>query len=113
MIQLSRTILACLILTLLCASSLAQTTRSSPPKKLIEFGWDEPDTEFMLKHAAEMETAPFDGTVFHITYENPDGTRGPFGNACWSDRPFKPAELKRAADELKRAPFKRFDQNFL
>ena len=26
-----------------------------PPKKLIEFGWDEPDTAFMRAHLAEME----------------------------------------------------------
>ena len=33
-------------------------------KKLIEFGWDEPDTAFMREHAAEMERSPFDGCVF-------------------------------------------------
>ena len=31
--------------------------------KLIEFGWDEPDTAFMREHAAEMERSPFDGCV--------------------------------------------------
>jgi len=33
-------------------------------KKLIEFGWDEPDMAFMREHAAEMECSPFDGCVF-------------------------------------------------
>ena len=32
-------------------------------KKLIEFGWDEPDTAFMRKHAAQMDATPFDATV--------------------------------------------------
>ncbi len=91
----------------------AQTTRPAATKHLVEFGWDEPDTTFMLKHVAQMEQTPFDGTVFHITYDKPDGSPGRFGNECWGDRKFTPAELKRATDELKRTPFKKFDQNFL
>jgi hypothetical protein len=91
---------------------VAQSVPTSQ-KHLIEFGWDEPDTAFMLKHAAEMEQTPFDGAVFHITYEKPDGSRGNFGGEAWSDRQFTPQDLKRASDELKRTPFKRFDQNFL
>ena len=39
-------------------------TRSSQ-KKLIEFGWDEPDTTFMRRHRDQLEAAPFDGCVFH------------------------------------------------
>src|SRR5438093_1619249 len=41
-------------------------------KKLIEFGWDEPDTAFMRAHVREMEKSPFDGCVFHIMYAKPD-----------------------------------------
>src|SRR5262249_43412857 len=69
--------------------------------------------EFMLHHISEMEQTPFDGTVFHITYEKPDGTRGRFMNEAWGDRPFTTSELKRSADELKQTPFKKFNQNFL
>src|SRR3954451_1301335 len=29
-------------------------------KKVIEFGWDEPDTAFLRKHIARMERTPFD-----------------------------------------------------
>jgi hypothetical protein len=35
-------------------------------KKLIEFGWDEPDPAFMRAHAEQMEKSPFDGCVFHL-----------------------------------------------
>src|SRR5687768_13266008 len=62
----------------------AQTTR----KKLIEFGWDEPDPAFMRKHIAEMEKSPFDGTVFHINTD--------FLWQCWSKRAFTEAELQPA-----------------
>src|SRR4051794_15869356 len=62
-----------LMLTLLIASASA-----AAPTKLIEFGWDEPDTAFMLAHIAEMEKTPFDGTVYHVDYTKPDKTRGRF-----------------------------------
>jgi hypothetical protein len=96
-------------LFLCVGSAFAQSAQ----KHLIEFGWDEPDTAFMQKHIAQMEQTPFDGAVFHITYEKPDGSRGRFMNECWSDRQFTPAELKRAADELKQTKFTKFNQNFL
>ena len=32
--------------------------RQPPWKHLIEFGWDEPDTAFLRRHVAEMETTP-------------------------------------------------------
>jgi hypothetical protein len=34
-------------------------------KKLIEWGWDEPDTKFMRENIEKMEQYPFDGLVFH------------------------------------------------
>ncbi len=36
-------------------------------KKLIEFGWDEPDTAFMREQDAEMERSPFDGCGYTET----------------------------------------------
>jgi hypothetical protein len=44
-------------------------------KKVIEFGWDEPGTEFVRERVDEMETAPLDGCVFHANYRKPDGRR--------------------------------------
>src|SRR5438105_15607224 len=85
-------------LFLVAASASAQ---SRPTKKLIEFGWDEPDTAFMKAHIAEMEATPFDGTVFHILYTKTDGTRGRFMNECWSRRAFSLGEVQPAIDELK------------
>ena len=39
---------------------------AAPAKKLIEFGWDEPDTGFLRRHRAQLERTPFDGCVFHV-----------------------------------------------
>jgi hypothetical protein len=100
-----------LVLVMSVAALRAQST--APAKKLIEFGWDEPDTAFMKKHIAAMEQIPFDGTVFTITYSKPDGNRRPFMAEAWGTRTFTEAELKASAEELKSTPFKKFTCNFL
>jgi len=82
-------------------------------RKVIEFGWDEPDTAFMRKYAAEMEKAPFDGCVFHVNTAAPAGAQGRFTWECWGTRAFTEAEVKGAIEDLKAAPFKRFTHNFL
>ena len=87
----------------LCGNLLAQATQST--KKLIEFGWDEPDTAYLRKHIAEMEKTPFDGTVFHVP--------GDFLWQCWGRRAFTEAELAPAIDDLKHTPLKKFTHNFL
>lgn len=82
-------------------------------KKLIEFGWDEPDTRFMREHIAEMKRTPFDGCVFHLNYAKPDGGKGDFGWECWGTRAFTEKELKPAIEDLKATRFDRFRHNFL
>jgi len=49
---------------------LALSFAANPKKKLIEFGWDEPDTTFMREHIVEMEKTSFNGCVFHLNYKN-------------------------------------------
>ncbi len=94
-------------------------TKSSPrpAKKLIEFGWDEPDTAFMRKHLAEMESTPFDGCVFHARYLKGEGrdakNSGEFMWENWGSRAFKIEEFRQSIDDLKALKPKRFTQNFL
>ena len=92
----------------LCAFAVLASVASAqtqPSKKLIEFGWDEPDTAFMRQHIAAMEQTPFDGTVFHVP--------GDFLWQAWGKRKFSDAELQPALDDLKNTPFKKFTHNFL
>jgi len=93
-------IVTCLLFVFLAHASLA-----ADPKRLIEFGWDEPDTAFMRQHVAEMEQTPFDGTVFHL--------RGDSLWQSWGTKAFKEADLQPSLDDLKATPFKRFTHNFL
>src|SRR5204863_550266 len=97
------------------ASSLA-FAQEPPKKKLIEFGWDEPDTTFLRKHVATMErAAPLDGCVFHAAWKAPGagGKSGNFTWECWSARAFTEGELSQALADLKGTPAKTMRHNFL
>src|ERR1043165_9794598 len=95
------------IVTVLSAQTIPTT------KKLIEFGWDEPDNVFLRQHIAGMEKTPFDGTVFHVLYTNKDGSSGVFMNDCWGKRMLTEAELAKAREALVATPIKKFTHNFL
>ena len=82
-------------------------------KRLIEFGWDEPNTRFLRDHISEMEQTPFDGCVFSVLAKNANGTDAKFTSECWGRRKFTEAELKPALDDLKATHFKRFKDCFL
>ncbi len=113
----SVTMLAVLGVVVLAGSPVARAddpvARKPPIKKLIEFGWDEPDTAFLRQHVAEMEQSPFDGCVFHVMSADPQGKRENFTWLCWGVRAFTEAELKPARDDLKATTFRRFTHNFL
>ena len=82
-------------------------------KKLIEFGWDEPDTAFMRKHAAQMDATPFDGCVYHMRYLQPDGKDADFIWSCWGRRAFTTEQVQHAIDDLKATRFKHLRHNFM
>jgi len=63
--------------------AVAAPAAEGPGKKLIEFGWDEPNPAFMKAHLAEMERTPFDGCVFHVNYSKAGGGTGSFTWKCW------------------------------
>lgn len=85
----------------------------APAKKVIEFGWDEPDPAFMRKNIDQLERSPFDGCVFHINYRKANSKSGTFTWQCWGKEAFVEADFKAAIDDLKATPFKRFRHNFL
>ncbi len=100
------------ILTLVLTVTLSGAERAST-KKLIEFGWDEPDTVFLREHIAGMQRTPFDGCVFHVLATRPDGKKEGFMWDCWGKRTFTLAELQPALADLKATKFGRFKHNFL
>jgi hypothetical protein len=102
-------------LVILCGAAGAEEgVKGKAVKKLIEFGWDEPDPAFMRKHVEAMEKTPFDGCVFHVNAEGADGkVAGRLTWEGWAQRTFTDQELRRAVEDLKATRFKRFTHNFL
>jgi hypothetical protein len=91
----------------------------SRTRKLIEFGWDEPDLEFLLRNRAMMERAPFDGCVFHINTSVPGMKPESLTWLGWGRREFKPEEFPSALKALAASKtvidpkHKALDHNFL
>jgi len=84
-----------------------------PAKKLIEFGWDEPDTSFLRRHHAHLQESPFDGCVFHVSTQNARGGRENFTWLAWGRREFTRAETQAATDDLRALTGSKFRHHFL
>ncbi len=78
-------------------------------KKVLEWGWDEPDTTFIRRHIADMERLPFDGLIFHMN----SSTKGNLSWEAWGPRRFTQAEFRKAVEDLKATPFRGFRDRFL
>src|SRR5262245_5947493 len=76
-------------------------------KKLIEWGWDEPDTKFMRSNIEQMEKFPFDGLVFHVT------GAGNLTWGVWGNHKFAFNDFQQSIDDLKATKFRRFTDRFL
>jgi len=83
-----------------------------PDKKIIEWGWDQPDTAYLRQHIAEMEKTPFDGVIFGVRSWT-SGTPTYFSHENWGKRRFTEAELRPAMDDMRATTFTRFTDNFL
>jgi hypothetical protein len=109
MIRRSSAIFLLGLLGLTAAAQSGPERDSLKGKKLIEWGWDEPDTKFIRENVEKMEQFPFDGLVF-------DATSGKGDNLAWEvwgSKKFTPDEFKQAVDDLKATKFSRFTDRFL
>jgi hypothetical protein len=91
----------------------AAISAPSPGKKLVEFGWDEPDTRFMRDHIAQLQASPFDGCVFHVNYRTFKGAERNFSWDAWGRNRIESARLDSARADLQATRFGRFNENFL
>lgn len=98
------------LLTLLLILTAAPCLAQEPVrKKLIEWGWDEPDTAFIRQNIAKMEEYPFDGFVFHVN----SSKGGNFTWEMWGGREFGLEEFRHGVEDLKASEFRRFTDRFL
>ena len=78
-------------------------------KKLIEWGWDEPNPKFMRENAAKMETTPFDGFVFYVQTDSGFDASLKFWGAPRLDY----GQFSSARSDLKAAHFTKLTDRFL
>jgi hypothetical protein len=100
----TRTFLASCVV-LFAGTGLAE----QPAKKVIEWGWDEPDTKFIRENIEKMEQYPFDGLIFHVT----SNKGGNFTWEMWGGRKYELGEFQHSIDNLKATSFHRFTDRFL
>ena len=94
-------------------AEIGNSTRLAyPKKKLIEFGWDCPTTDYIRRHWVEMEeNAPFDGVVCRLEGTAADG-RTLDGTNVFSKERWEASNFKRCVDDLNSCDFKRYFNNF-
>ena len=103
-----------------CLIALALLTLAAPvrafgplPKKIIEFGWDTPDTKYARENVAVMETVPFDGIVIAPRYTTPDGQGGSLDWQTFGSKAVDPGVIEPLIEDLRATKFTRFTDNFL
>lgn len=101
-----------LLVILLCIIISPCFAKGLDNKKLIEYGWDVPDTAFVRQNIASMEKVPFDGIVIRVS-TNGTKKHGDYGWLTFSRDRFKMEELNYAIENLKATKFKRFTDNFI
>ncbi|MHB9071643.1 MAG: SUMF1/EgtB/PvdO family nonheme iron enzyme [Sedimentisphaerales bacterium] len=88
-------------------------------KKVIQFGYDDPDTSFFDANDHDpcgqnitfIKAQPYDGTVF--TARPVWGTNQEFTWGAWGTTVFSRADMQHAIDELQAVDFGQFSENFL
>jgi parallel beta-helix repeat protein len=86
-----------LLLVLLCQTLFAQTPYTSAKKKILEFGWDIPNYDYVADNITSMEYAPFDGVVFDMRIPKRPGVR-----RAWSV--CNPDEVKESDFDFTKLP---------
>ena len=72
-------------------------------KRLIEYGWDVPFSDFVRDHIGEMEQRPFDGLIFKL--------RG--GGKVLTPTPWDPAQFEQDYEVVQQIAWDRFTHNFV
>ena len=81
--------------------------------KLIEWGWDQPNTAYLREHIREMEQAPFDGVVLGVVVRGDDGKTIDFTWKAFGRQSFTREQIEPVIADLRATRFRKFTDNFL
>lgn len=85
--------------------ALAQDAQELPKKKLIQYGWDCRNPDYIRANIREMEKKPFDGIVFRLK----DHSRI-FSNKPWNE---ESEQFQKTLDDCKNIEWSKFTDNFI
>ena len=110
-----RGVLPVLAVVWLCMGvvQLVTAAPAAAEKKLIQFGWDEPNTRYLRANIERMERQPFDGVVFNARYFTAAGEDVIFADNGWSSTLISWESLAPALTDLQQTAFGHFTDNFL
>lgn len=94
-----------LLVLLAMASAIAQPSRLPATKKLIEYGWDVPNPQFVADNIREMEKRPFDGVIFRLA--------GKYSGNIFSGGKWNVADYQADFTALRRIEWGKFTDNFI
>ena len=96
---------ACAFVLCVVALPACLSAQAAPSgKKLIEYGWDVPNPEFVRDHIRDMEKRPFDGLIMRTATG---------GGQVFDPKPFDEAAMAKEADILANIQWQKFTDNFL
>jgi hypothetical protein len=81
------------------------------PKKIVEFGWDVPDTAYLREHIRDMEKRPFDGVVLRM-YGTRNGEKVD-GYTVFRKEVWQREWFDQCAQDLRATRFRQFTDNFI
>ena len=90
-----------------------RTLGGKAERKLLEWGWDQPNTAYLREHIREMEQAPFDGVVLGVVGRDADGKPIDFTWKAFGRTAFKREQIAQAITDLRATRFRKFNDNFL
>jgi len=97
----------------MCRPSTAQEKPASTQRiKLIEAGWERPDSADLLKHLKEIEKTPYDGIVVMLKGKDDDG-KTVVMQSTFTDRPWKRQWFAQNIKELQAAKSPQLTDNFV
>jgi hypothetical protein len=99
------------------ASMQAQTPDTpGQEKKVVEYGWDCPNTAYLRAHFVAMEKHPFDGLVIQVTKAREPrlgGNKDTLGFLAFGKYRLQSQDYLHAIEDLQATKFARFTDNFI
>ena len=105
------------VMVMTAAAQTKAFEASTQGKKLIQYGWDSPDTAYLRKNLRRMERSPFDGIMLTVRPQRGgEGKLGGMDSLGWMV--FKPKKFTsemylHAIEDLKAARSRKFTDHFI